>query len=119
MTRIILLGTLMFAACDNNGVGRKGETCQVRGDCAVGLACIFNVCTIDEFKISASAKGCDYVECNVAQDCINTNNFCKNLDEDCIAGDQILPIGKCVFDSPLLLTMFHPFLRLITYGDDL
>ena len=68
--------------------GQKGESCEARNDCADGLACVNQVCVLDEFNISKTSKGCDVIQCNSPADCIQVVPACKQLKADCDDGNQ-------------------------------
>lgn len=67
--------------------GLRGESCQARNDCAEGLACVRNVCVLDEFPISPSARMCDVIECMTAADCVQLVDGCSELQEVCAEGE--------------------------------
>lgn len=49
--------------------GKRGENCQARNDCQTGLACINNICGVNEFSIGVEVKQCDRIECSTTDDC--------------------------------------------------
>jgi hypothetical protein len=82
------LATLASAGCkseDPAKKSRRGESCQVSGDCGDGLACQplpqggGGTCVIASFGIAATGKECALVECTVTDDC------CPNAPDDCNA----------------------------------
>lgn len=67
--------------------GERGESCRARNDCEDGLACVRNVCVLDEFPISPTARMCDIVECTTAGDCVRIADGCDDLQDACADGD--------------------------------
>jgi hypothetical protein len=78
---VTLGGMAVVVACNSSTqqtqparVSRKGEACQTTNDCASGLNCIpassgGGVCVVSEFNVSKTAKSCDVIECEIADDC--------------------------------------------------
>jgi hypothetical protein len=71
---------------------RKGEACQVTGDCVSGLACqpipggAGGICVLGTFNVSVTAKECVLSECSVAADCCPTPpSNCAQLLQNCLA----------------------------------
>src|SRR5262245_13114857 len=52
--------------------GQRGEACQARNDCQAGLACIFNVCSKNDFELTSNARHCDRIDCQTDTDCCGT-----------------------------------------------
>lgn len=81
--------SLFALGCADDGLGSgRGESCRARNDCAGGLHCINNVCTLNDFDVEPSATSCDLIECSVDADCCGElSSFCLSLQEDCSLGD--------------------------------
>ena len=47
----------------------RGESCHSRLDCAAGLACIGNTCTLATFVYKPTGKECVEIECREVEDC--------------------------------------------------
>jgi hypothetical protein len=70
---------------------RKGEACQVSGDCLPGLGCKPNAaggggtCVVANFNVSVTARECVVSECSTAADCCNppTGVNCTQLLMQC------------------------------------
>lgn len=75
-----------LTAPQNRGV--KGESCRARNDCSEGLSCVRNVCVVDEFPITPTAKGCDVIECNAVADCVRFADGCEELQQVCAEGEM-------------------------------
>lgn len=70
-------------------VGQRGESCRARNDCEEGLACLNNVCVLNDFNIEATAKSCEIIECTSNDDCCGEQDgFCDELDQDCRNGNE-------------------------------
>jgi hypothetical protein len=93
-----LLGAVIFACGGDDKTtteparqSRKGEACQVSGDCLPGLGCKANpaggggTCVVANFNVSVTAKECVLSECSVAADCCNipTGVNCSMLLMEC------------------------------------
>lgn len=69
--------------------GQRGESCEARNDCEPGLACVRNVCTLNDFPITVTAKQCTLVQCSAQADCCT--NFtpptaCPTYQTECNSG---------------------------------
>ena len=67
--------------------GEKGESCRARNDCRDGLACVRDVCVVDEFDIAPSARSCDVIQCNDVSDCLHIAEGCEELQVACTRGN--------------------------------
>lgn len=90
------IGFLVFGAilatvagCDGGGgLSGRGESCRWRNDCQGGLACVNNICTLNDFNVAMTAKSCDLIECTADGDCCGElPSFCVDLQAQCEAGD--------------------------------
>lgn len=83
-------------------VSQRGESCQSRLDCAAGLACIANVCTVATFTYQPTGKECVPIECREAADCCKEPPaVCTTYQALCNAGDTYyctLYDSTCVCD---------------------
>ncbi len=91
---------------------RKGEACQVSGDCLPGLGCAplpsctggttgpcgsGGVCVVANFNVSVTAKECVISECSVAADCCPTPpSNCASLLTLCNADAGASSTAACV-----------------------
>lgn len=84
---LFMLGVVVFVSSNGCGgdddaaprVSRKGEACQVTGDCAGGLSCVpipggaGGICVTGEFHIAVTAKECALIDCTQPSDCCNVS----------------------------------------------
>jgi hypothetical protein len=67
---------------------QRGESCHSRLDCAAGLSCLGNVCTVANFPFSPTGKECMAIECREAADCCpEPIAGCATYEALCAAGD--------------------------------
>lgn len=85
----LMLLAAAAAGCDGgSGFSGRGESCRWRNDCQAGLACVNDVCTLNDFSITTTAKSCDLIECTTDADCCDEpSSYCMSLEADCRAGD--------------------------------
>ncbi len=95
MNRRIVLGfvsacVFVVGGCSGGGGSGRGESCRARNDCAGGLHCINDICTLSDFSVATTTKSCDLIECSVDADCCTSpsSSFCDNLQMNCSAGDS-------------------------------
>ncbi len=92
-----LLGVSVFACSSDDKTqteptrqSRKGEACQVSGDCLPGLACKANLggggtCVVGNFNVAVTSKECVESQCSTAADCCNVSPSvnCTMLQAQC------------------------------------
>ena len=70
--------------------GKRGESCEFRNDCEAHLACVNEVCILNDYEVPPTAHDCRVIECADADDCCARARppQCDQLEADCAAGDQ-------------------------------
>ncbi len=64
-------------------LGLRGESCLARNDCDSDLACIRNICALDDFDIDLEAKNCFVIQCKQESDCVELSPECQHLRDAC------------------------------------
>jgi len=105
---IIFLGLFGCRSADVER-GGVGETCRARNDCERGLACLREVCVLDNSSLNATSKSCDRVECAAAGDCCTDfvpDSGCPDYDaacqanpDDCLAFETLCKCNRDCTDS--------------------
>jgi hypothetical protein len=90
---LVLFAVAMLAACGSNSAkSTQGESCRTGADCAKGLACIFEVCVVDEVPIAIEATQCVVIECEAPGDCDpyppGYHNACTLWQSNCAADPE-------------------------------
>ena len=75
------------AATSAPSLGRRGESCTSTIDCAPGLACVNEVCTVGDFVYQPTGKECVRIECRTPEDCCpEPPSYCVQLQQECAQG---------------------------------
>lgn len=95
LTTLALLALLALGACGPQQIepasqGGRGESCLARNDCKSGLACVNQRCSKNDFDIKTTAKSCDLIECESAEDCckLYQSPQCDTWKDGCDSGDD-------------------------------